>query len=324
MNPRTTAILFALAAALGAFLYFYELAGEEERRRTEEAEKQVYPEIAADDVSDVWLRTTDDRDAHARRGDDARWQLVEPIAFPGDGSALDGMAAALAQMTSDGEIESPQALAVYGLGDGAASVRFRAGGADHELALGNKTPVGQNSYVSPDGSGRVLMVPTWRVNSLRKTVEDLRERRVLDFDTSAVERAVLRWPSGGVTLVRQDGAGEDEDADVGARAWQLEAPLVGPADSGAVDALLSDLRFLRAEGFWDDVPEGADTGLARPEFEAELTLTAGEGEEPRTVSIAVGSHRIGQGVYTAVRELHDRISLVIEDDSRIQVPFGQN
>ena len=42
MNPRSTGILFVAAAAIAAFLYFYEIGGEQERADAEEAEKRLF------------------------------------------------------------------------------------------------------------------------------------------------------------------------------------------------------------------------------------------------------------------------------------------
>ena len=39
MNPKTTGILFLVAAALAAFVYLYEIRGEEGRRAAEEFQR---------------------------------------------------------------------------------------------------------------------------------------------------------------------------------------------------------------------------------------------------------------------------------------------
>jgi hypothetical protein len=41
MRPKTTGILLLLAAALGAFVYFYEIRGADARREAEEREKRL-------------------------------------------------------------------------------------------------------------------------------------------------------------------------------------------------------------------------------------------------------------------------------------------
>ena len=43
MHPRTSAILLAIALALGAFVYFYEIGGEDARREAEEQARRLFP-----------------------------------------------------------------------------------------------------------------------------------------------------------------------------------------------------------------------------------------------------------------------------------------
>ena len=49
MNPRTTAILALLVAALGAFVWLYEIRGGEARSE-EEAKKRVFRDVKADSI----------------------------------------------------------------------------------------------------------------------------------------------------------------------------------------------------------------------------------------------------------------------------------
>ena len=49
MNPRSTAILFVVALLLGAFVYFYEIEGEPDRREAEESSRRVFAGIEASD-----------------------------------------------------------------------------------------------------------------------------------------------------------------------------------------------------------------------------------------------------------------------------------
>jgi hypothetical protein len=281
MNPRTTGILFLIAAALGAFVYFYEIRGEEGRREAEARQKRLFPDIEADAVEWLALTSSDGRQVRAERRERG-WQIVEPLVFPGDEFALDGMASALAQVASEAVYEDPQSPEVYGLDDESREVRFAAGGAEHALRTGDKTPMGGNSYASVVGAKPVYAVPSFRVNSLSKAFDDLRDKRILLFDSSAVERLSASWPDGRVELIRQEGE------------WRLSAPVEGPADADTVKDLLSDLSFLRASGFEDEPPPDAETGLDRPVFAVELELAPAapveEGSgEPRLLAFAVGS-----------------------------------
>jgi len=273
VNPRNTGILAILALALAAFVYFYEIRGEGEREAAREAEKRLFPGLEAEAIEEVRLTPTDGGEARLVREEGA-WRMREPVDFPADTVAVDGIASTLAQLVSDREISEPGAATEYGLGEDARIVRFRAGGVERGLRLGKKAPVGGGSYVSlvaaeqgaSGAKGSVYLVPTFKLNSLLHTVDDLRDRRVMNFDLGSVDRIEASWPDGGVVLER------------GAEGWRLVEPLETEADQAEVNGLLSDLAFLRAESFIDSAPDDLTSGLDAPEFVAVLRIDAGEGE----------------------------------------------
>jgi hypothetical protein len=291
VSPRTTAIVFAVGAALFAFIYLYEIRGGEARKEAEQAEKRLFGNVEATDVQALAFRA-DGRDVRIERRDGG-WELTEPLVFPGDEFAADGMASALADLESQSVYRDPQARDVYGLGDGALEIRFEAGGEPQTVRIGDKTPMGSNTYVSVSGDDAVYTVSSFSVNALRKSLDDLRDKRVAHFDRAAVDRVEASWPGGSVVL-EKDGEG-----------WRLLEPIQDRADAETVESLLTDLSFLRASGFDDDPPSDAEAGLEAPAFRAVLTgaaepvseddaETAESQGEPLRVEIAIGS-RVEEG-----------------------------
>ena len=283
MNARSTVLLLLAAAVLGAFVYLHEVKGGEERKQAETAAKRLFPDAKPTEVSFVELTTTDGGKARAERRDGA-WQLLEPIAFPGDAVNLDGIAAGLADLASEQEIESPQAAEIYGLGEAARVVRFGAGGAEYELRIGNKTPLASNTYVSSASDPhRIVTVPTYRITNLERGVDDLRDRRVVSFDRASIEGVLVRWPTGAVKLAHGDGG------------WKILEPAAGAADDTTVDQLLSNLSYLRADSFEDAPGEPEQTGLDVPALDVTLTArSAVDGSTPDPVRVTVGAERDGK------------------------------
>src|SRR5262245_17413124 len=146
MNPRVTGLLFLVAAALGAFVWFYEIQGEEARKTSEDAAKRLFPDVEPDAVEWIALTTSDGHAARLERRE-GTWRLVAPVEFRADGFAVDGMASALAQLASEATYKEPQPPEVYGLGEGAREIAFGVGGSEHRVRIGAKTPIGGNSYL---------------------------------------------------------------------------------------------------------------------------------------------------------------------------------
>jgi hypothetical protein len=120
------------------------------------------------------------------------------------------------------------------------------------------------------------------VNAYTRAFDDLREKRILDFDPDAVNRLELSWPEGRVVLERGD------------TGWALVEPVTGPADEQTVTGLLSRLAFLRAIGFVDLPPVDSESGLDRPAFAARLTGSVpGEEGGDFTAEIAIGGRPDG-------------------------------
>jgi hypothetical protein len=274
MQPRNTVIMFIVAVLLGAFVYLYEIEGEVERGRNEEVSRQLFPEVDAAEIGFLLFRAQGDQLVEAiRLGEE--WHLKQPVAFPGDDVNLNSIASTLANLTSETEIEDPASPEVYGLGGSGRRVQFRAGDMSFTLQVGNEAPVGGNIYVArEDALDRVFTVAAFRVSSFDRDVDSLRDKRVLSFDRARVERVVVGWPGGTVTVAKTDAG------------WQVTHPsaIAGRADVNAIDDLLSDISFLRAEGFVDDIGKVQKALATEPHFTVALGL---EGEEGAPLEVGL-------------------------------------
>jgi hypothetical protein len=273
VNPRNTLLLALVVAALGAFVWFYEVRGAEKRSEEESASKRIFHELTADAIEWIELRTDDGQNARLERIDSG-WKLVAPLAFPADRFAVDGVASTLAELSPEASFDTPEPLENYGLA-GEPSVRFGGAGKSFALRIGHTTPVGGNVYMADADAKKVYAVASWRSNALKKTVKQLRDARVLDFDRGKVNRLAIQSADGKIVLTRGDGG------------WRLVEPVEAKADAEAVDGLVSDLQYLRADEFLDAPPPEAELGLASPWLRIEL----GQEGEAAPLVVAVGAER---------------------------------
>ncbi len=276
MNPKTTAVLFAIAAALAAFVYFYEIEGEQAREEAKAAEKRLFPGLEQSTITSISIRIADASEIRLERRD-GRWQIVAPIDFAADTFAADGLASAITQLSSASEIEDPQPPDVYGFGAGGAEVRFEVGDLEEVLRIGTETPVGSNSYVAVEGDDRVYTVTSYRLSPFKRKLDDYREKRILDFDEAAVRRMTVGIPGAQIVVERSDAG------------WEMVTPVRAPTDDGTVRELLSSLSFLRAATFVDEPSSEEQMGFTPPEFSVELELSAEAGDSsPRIARFEVG------------------------------------
>ena len=123
----------------------------------------------------------------------------------------------------------------------------------------------------------IFTVRAWRFDNLDKGIFDLRDRRVLVFDSEEVREIGLAGFAldEELAVVREDGD-----------SWRL-MPADRPADASAVEELLRELSSSEVQSFVSETPgdeEKANRGLSEPIFEVSLLL----GEERAEKRLSIG------------------------------------
>jgi hypothetical protein len=305
MNPRNTIVLALVAAALGAFIWLYEIEGESTRQAAQDEEKRVFAGLESADVGAVSFVTMDGIEARFERRE-GRWEVVRPVVGRADASALDAIVGALANLPREGEVDSPAALDPFGLGPDAQQIHFEVGDEAKGLRIGRSTPVGGHRYVARLSDDEVAYVASYRLNAFNRNLLDLRDRRVFRFDAGEVDQLRIAWPEGVVELLRDD---------VGS--WQMVVPAAERADEERVRELLSDLSFLRVQSFLDAPEQDEAVAAASQERAVEIqwTLRGEEGIPGETgqawIGGEVGTGRLlfgpEGGLYTIASERLDDI-----------------
>jgi hypothetical protein len=317
MNPRTTGLLALAAAILGGFIYFYEIAGESGRLAARDEEKRIFPGLDAADVDAIELTTDDGIEARFER-QEGRWRVVSPLSGRADATALDAIADALTSLPREGSVASASGPDQFGLGQYARTVLFEIADESKGLRIGRSTPVGGHVYVArldddEDGDeNEIAYTESYRVNAFKRRLDDLRDRRVFGFDAGEVRTLRVAWPAayGEVDGEVEVALARDESGE-----WQMGVPAIGRADQQTIRELLSDLSFLRAEGFVDERTDSVDAALANSAITFYWTLD--EDHLERRARIAADSEG-GLLVEGPTGELH-AIALERMDDFKRSV-----
>jgi hypothetical protein len=307
-------MLLLAAGLLGAFVYFYEVRGRPEREQASRAAQRLFPGLESEHVDELTLAGPEAPVVRAERRE-AGWRILEPVDFPGAPLVFDEMLRSLVNTPSEGRIENPAADDVYGLGPGARQVRFNVAGASHSLHVGSSTPIGPNVYVAVDASDEtptaIHRVAEWRMAAFDRTLDQLRDARVLLFDASQVDRIALSWRD---KIAHGDGSTptmrivlERESGD-----WQIVEPVELDADADAAEGLLGRLARVSATGYLDDPSDDVELGLDAPEYELELRVRSDAG--PRELRLAVGSTDPARPGLRYVRGGQPSLYLVSEAD----------
>jgi Domain of unknown function (DUF4340) len=193
------------------------------------------------------------------------WQITSPGPYPADTSTVSGMLSSLAPLTSERVVDDHATnLAQFGLGD--PSLEVDIAGKDnitHRLLLGDNTPTGDAVYAALAGDPRVFTAASYIKTSLNKSLDDLRDKRLLPIDASSVSSFDLLRQSQDIGFARvQNG-------------WRIEKPQSWRTDNFQVDDLLQQLTSAK----WDASVSPADAtknyAHATPVATAKLTGSSG-------------------------------------------------
>lgn len=268
MNPRITALLLIIVLALGAFIYFYEIRGQEVREQAQKEEQKFFANVTKDQISQIQLTTNDGMEVTLDHVD-GRWQIVSPHAAPADEITVESMLSALVSATKENVLQDTQPLEIYGLDASAKEIRFTAIGVGHFVRIGRETKLGGAKYVMVDSARDVTTLPTYVLATFDRSFDELRDKRVLYFDQAAVDRIRVRRADSKdeILLEKQNGT------------WQIRSPLQEVADADTVETLLSDLYFVRAQEFVDVPTAEQKRAMATPLLQVDLRTRNEVGEE---------------------------------------------
>jgi hypothetical protein len=162
-------------------------------------------------------------------------------------------------------------------------VAFKAGGKDHTLLLGAKTPTGSDMYARVPDKPRVFLVSSYLDATFNKSAFDLRDKTILKIDRDKVGRVEIAAGDRTVTLDKQ---GAD---------WRVTTPFDARADFSAVEGILGRLNSTPMKSIAASDATGKalkEYGLDKPS--ATIRVTSGSAQ----AGLAIGKSA-GEGVVYA-------------------------
>jgi hypothetical protein len=295
---RSTLILLALAAALGAYIWFVEMKRDpaDDEPKTE----KVFASLDADQISALTL-TASNGDVTTLKKDGAGWKIEAPVQVPADASEVSGVTSNLASLDLTRVIdEKPASLEPFGLDKPRLRLTFTATGAPRTLVLGAKTATGGDTYAMLEGATRVFTVPSWLEQSLDRTTFQLRNKAIVTVDREAIDHLAIIGAPGTIEL-KKDGS-----------EWRLVQPLQARADSAEVGSLLTRLSSGQMQAIVADQPATLDVYGLQP---ARTTVTAtGGGKTLAQLFVGSASGDTAVHMRDASRPLVFTVEKTLADD----------
>ena len=182
----------------------------------------------------------------------SQWEIVQPASLHADQDSVNSVVTALASLTSDRLIdEKPADLKTFGLS--APSEEITIGLTNNQtkvLQLGDDSPTG-GTYAKVAGDPRVFTVASYVKTNLDKSPKDLRDKRLLTFNSDKLTRVELAAKG---QLVEFGKNNQNE--------WQILKPRPLRADGSQVDDLIRKLKDAKM----DTTVSDADAQKAQAAF----------------------------------------------------------
>lgn len=269
-------VLAVLVAALGGYLYFYEVPAAQK-----EAEKEKLVGVKDDAVTGIEL-VYPDRTIELTKGDKG-WRIVKPIDAPADEPVVKSLLQAITGAQVQKSIDQlPSDLAPFGLDKPGIVVKLTVkDGTVPPIAVGKNTSIGAKTYVRKGDEPKIYLTAGTLTTSINKQPKDLRDKQILSFQDDDVQRVeIAKAGAPALTLTRKD---KDQ--------WTI-TPGDLPADASEVRSYLAGLRSTRASDFPDDAgTDLAKYGLDKPR----LTVTVATGKDgAATEQLLVGGESSGE------------------------------
>lgn len=275
-GARSFILLLVIAAALGWYAY----RDSKKEISTGERHDKVF-DVQADTIDEISIKSeSGDRTTLRKTGSD--WQIVQPSPAQPDNAEVSGLTSNLASLEVQKVVDdNPADVKEYGLAEPRVAVDFKAGGRQHRLLIGNKTPPGTDLYARLGDQKRVFLISSYLDSTFNRGTFDLRDKTVLKLDRDKIDSLEVTTPQQTLKVAKQNGE------------WQLAAPVQARADFSAVEGLVGRLATLQMKSVAaDSAADPKQYGLDKPA----ATVRLGSGSSQATLDVGGSS---GEGAVYA-------------------------
>lgn len=307
MNFKTTIILLLALIVAGGVFWF--TGG---NKKTDVPSDQNTPiagkkliDLDPADIQKVTIITSDgNRTTIVKSGDN--WNLTEPLAAPAVQWSAQGLVSALSELGSLGRPDTDPGPD-SGLSKPQYQVEFTTtDGRSYQVAIGNKTTVGDLQYVQIN-NGEINLISTTFQDVLKSATNDLRDKHLIPINLQDIQQFRIIKGDQTISMARIGGK------------WRVLQPVQIPGDEELTGNVLKNLTALQATEFLpSDSSELAYARFDKPNAQVWFSTNAPTTQPASTLPSTSGS--IPAGEYTLTVGSPDSL---LKDRYYVQTSAGE-
>lgn len=230
MPLRNLLIASVLLCVLGG-LVFWSNKSKEEEEKMGSADQPKLLTIPEDQLTQIDIKRKDGKSLTLKKTD--KWQITAPETLPVDTDAVSGLVGTAASLSADKVIDKNNTdWNSYGLQSPVLEVKLsKKDGKTQTLQFGDDTATGGGVYARLDGGPQLYAVSSASKTSFEKSAQDLRDKRLVLFDSDKLTRVELTAKGQSVEF------GKNQQSE-----WQIVKPKPYRADNFAVEELVRKIK----------------------------------------------------------------------------------
>ena len=191
---------------------------------------------------------------------DGEWEITEPVKMKADEAAVDDLLFGVDALKIVAFVDDQSTrLQPYGLDAPSIEASFMTPDAEPAVLLVGKMK-DDNVYVKAQNAESVFLVKNELFDLVGMGIADLRNKQILDFDSDAAAKIVLKHGDVNLTCQKQG------------TNWRLTQPVQEQANNGVVRSIIQQVNQLTVEAFLAVSPSITSTGFDAPELQLAVTL----------------------------------------------------
>lgn len=232
MQVRGLLLALIAAAVVGGLIFWSNRNKEAEAKKPPADSSPKLITLAEGEIQQVEIARKSGETTTVKRAGD-NWEITSPMQFKADKDTVNSLVSSLASLASDKLVdEKPSSLADFGLAEPAITVTLtQKDGKSTKLLIGDDTPTSTGTFAKMAGDTKVYTIASWTKTSIDKPAKDLRDRRLLMFDTEKLVRVELSAKNT-VTEFAKNNQNE----------WQILKPRPYRADGFQVEEVIRKLK----------------------------------------------------------------------------------